>query len=64
MNSKVLVILTLIVIDFLSCTENRRRNNIAKIVRVWTGKEIRFYEGLTCTSMGRDTTCIDLWRRQ
>ena len=46
---------------FLSCTGNKRRDNIAQVVKEWMGKEIRFPDGLTCTHMGKDTACIDLY---
>jgi hypothetical protein len=43
-----------------ACQQNKRRDNATKIVREWTGKEIKFPATLSCTSMGKDTTCIDL----
>jgi len=47
-------------ICFSSCQNNKRRENAMKIVKEWTGKEIKFSNGLSCTSMGKDTTSIDL----
>ena len=49
-----------VAICFSSC-KNVQYESAAKIVKEWTGKEIKFPEGLTCTSMGKDTTCIDLY---
>ena len=55
------VLLSVLLIGLLSCKENRRMENISKTVRKWTGKEIKFSEGMNCTFMGRDTTCIDVY---
>jgi hypothetical protein len=43
-----------------SCTKNKRRYEALKIIKEWTGKEIRFPSDLSCTSMEKYTTCIDL----
>ena len=40
MRKKVLIITGLILISFISCTKHRRKENIVKIVKEWTGKEI------------------------
>ena len=56
-----LVLLPVFSLCFLSCTGNKRRDNIAQVVKEWVGKEIRFAEGLDCTSMGKDIACIDLY---
>ena len=32
-----------------------------KIIKQWTGKEISFPDNLFCTSIGKDTACIDLY---
>ena len=45
---------------FSSC-KDARREDATKIVSEWTGKQIKFPDGLSCTSMGKDTTCIDLY---
>ena len=60
MSTKTLIITALIVICFSSCIKNKRRDHAVKIVAEWKGKEIKFPKGLSCTSMGRDTTCVDL----
>lgn len=60
MNKSFLIIITLLIICFSSCKNNKQRDDAVKIIKEWTGKEIRFPEGLSCTSMGRDTSCIDL----
>ena len=44
-----------------SCKKNRRKENVLKIVKEWTGKEVRFPKALSCTSMGKDTACIDVY---
>ena len=44
-----------------SCKENRKREDAAKIVKEWTGKEVKFPKELSCTSMGKDTACIDIY---
>ena len=31
------------------------------IVKEWTGKEVKFPAGLSCTSLGEDMTCLDLY---
>lgn len=61
MYRKTLIITTLVALCILSCRENSRRKDAAKIVREWTGKEIKFPKGLFCISMGKDTTCVDLY---
>ena len=43
-----------------SCENNKERRGALKIIKQWTGKEISFPSDLYCTSMGKDTTCIDL----
>jgi len=55
------IIVALIVIYFSSCKKNKQKEDATKIVKEWTGKEIKFPKGLTCTSMGKDTTCVDLY---
>ena len=61
MRKEILIISILIAICFPSCQKHKRKENAAKIVAEWTGKEIRFPKELTCTSMGKDTTCVDLY---
>ena len=43
---------------FLSC-KDANREEAAKIVAEWTGKEIKFPEGVPSQSMGKDTIGID-----
>ena len=47
-------------ICFSSCKKNKQKEDAMTVVKEWTGKEIIFPKGLTCTSMGKDTTCVDL----
>ena len=58
---RIFIITSLLVVCFSSCQMNKRRENAAKIVKEWTGKEIEFPTGLSCISLGNDTTCIDLY---
>jgi hypothetical protein len=44
-----------------SCNENKLKKNAEKIVREWTGKEIRFPSGIDCFSITKDTSCVDLY---
>jgi len=44
-----------------SCKKNEQKNDAVKVVKEWTGKEIKFPQGLPCTSMGKDTACVDLY---
>lgn len=60
MNNSFFIILTLLAICLSSCKNNKQQDNAIKIVKEWTGKEIKFPESLSCTSMGKDTACIDL----
>jgi len=52
------IVVTCCAICFLSC-KDARRENVAKIVAEWTGKEILFPEGIPSQSMGKDTIGID-----
>ena len=61
MSKQFLYIAAFIVICFPSCRKNKRKEDAVKIVKEWTGKEIRFPQGLSCTSVGKDTTCVDLY---
>jgi len=61
MKEKLLIIMMLAAICFPSCTKKGRKGNAVKIVREWTGKEIRYPSDLSCMSMGKDTTCVDLY---
>ena len=54
------IAITFCTICFSSC-KDIRRESAEKIVKEWTGKEIKFPQELYCTSMGRDTICVDLY---
>ena len=45
---------------FTSCQKNKRKEEALKIVREWTGKEIKFPKELNFISMANDTTCVDV----
>jgi hypothetical protein len=60
MKEPVLILITFITICCSSCKQNKQKNDARRIVAEWTGKKIRFPDGLPCTSMGKDTACIDL----
>jgi len=67
MNRKLLIITILIVICLLSCTKNKRRDDAIKIVREWTGREIRFPENVPCYVLGKDTLyelCEDCFHKE
>jgi len=62
--TKLFLLVVIVVISFFclsSCHKNKRKEDVAKIIREWAGKEIKFPEELFCTSMGSDTTCVDLY---
>jgi len=44
-----------------ACKEDKKTQSLQQVVAEWTGKEIRFPEGIPCQSMGRDTACLDLY---
>ena len=46
-------------LSLCSCKEEKRKQTIREVVAEWTGKEIRFPEGIPCQFLGRDTACID-----
>jgi len=50
-----------IVIFYSSCVKNKRKEDAMKIVKEWTGKEIKFPNDLSCTFLGNDTIGIDLY---
>ena len=56
-----IIFVALITICFSSCKKNKQKDDAIKIVAEWTGKEIKFPKSLPCTSMGKDTTCVDLY---
>ena len=55
-----IIIIALIAACFSSC-KDKQKDDATKIVAEWTGKEIKFSKDLYCTSMGIDTTCVDLY---
>ena len=61
MDKKILIMTALVTICFISCTKNKRRDDAVRIVREWTGKEIKFSKEFSCMSMGKDTTCVDVY---
>ena len=56
-------ILVLVVIATIlsTCHKDKRKSDALKIINQLTGKEIMFPHNLSCTSMGKDTTCINLY---
>jgi hypothetical protein len=60
MRTHLLIITILIAACFSSC-KNRQKSDAVKIVTEWTGKEVKFPQGIPCTSMGEDITCPDLY---
>ena len=58
---RIAIIIALITVCFSSCKKNKQKDDAVKIVAEWTGKEIKFPKGIPCTSMGKDTTCVDLY---
>ncbi len=60
MSKQIFTIIIFFTICFPSCKKSNQKDNAIKIVIEWTGKEIKFPQGIVCTSMGRDTNCIDL----
>ncbi|MDR2913986.1 MAG: hypothetical protein LBV74_03985 [Tannerella sp.] len=59
-NRNVIIIIAAITFCLSSCGKNSQKEDATKIVIEWTGKEIQFPQGIACTSMGKDTTGIDL----
>jgi hypothetical protein len=57
----IILVFWAVIFLFSSCKSNHKRETIATIVKEWIGKEIVFPNGISCTSMGSDTTCIDLY---
>jgi len=56
----VMIVISVFCLSLSSCQENKRKENIEKVIKEWAGKEIKFSEKLFCTYMGNDTTCVDL----
>ena len=49
------VVLLIAAFSQSSCKENRKREDAVKIVKEWTGKEIKFPENTPCYVLGKDT---------
>jgi hypothetical protein len=50
-----------------SCKDSRKKDDIAKVVNEWTGKEIRFPENVSCYVSGKDTLlefCNECFRKE
>ena len=58
---KNLTLIALAVIFFLPSCKDKRKEDIAKIVKEWTGKEILFPENIPCFVLGKETLpdCCD-----
>ena len=41
-----------------SCKKNSKREDIAKVVNEWTGKEIKFPDNVSCYVLGKDTLTV------
>ena len=50
-----IIILTSILLGYNFCSNPAKELN--RVVAKWTGKTIRFPEGIRCVSMGKDTAC-------
>jgi len=61
MNKHLIGISAFIVFCLSSCANDRQKKEAIKIVKEWIGKEIKFPQGISCTSTGRDTTCVNLY---
>jgi hypothetical protein len=60
MKIALLIIVASIAVCFSSC-KNKRKSEAAGIIAEWKDKEIKFPEKIPCFSMGKDTTCVDLY---
>ena len=57
----------IIVFSLCSCKDNKNREEAAKIIKEWTGKEIRFPENVPCYISGKDTLpelCSENFRKE
>jgi hypothetical protein len=52
---QLLFLFMMITLLHYSCKDNSRKEEAAKIVNEWTGKEIRFPENVPCYVLGKDT---------
>jgi len=55
------VLVGCVIVLLSSCDNNNKRTSAVRIVAEWTGKEMIFPQGISCTSIGTDTTCVDLY---
>ena len=61
MRNLIFIITAILAVCFSSCKKNKQKEDAVKIVSEWKGKEIKFPQELSCTSLGKDTTCVDLY---
>lgn len=61
MSKQIFIITVFMLICFSSCKKSKLKDDAIKTITEWTGKEIKFPKGITCTSMGKDSACIDLY---
>ena len=62
-----LFILSIVTIFVCSCKDNKKREDAAKIVNEWIGKEIRFPENVPCFVSGKDTVtelCSEQFKKE
>ncbi|MDR1338499.1 MAG: DUF1573 domain-containing protein [Prevotellaceae bacterium] len=45
---------------FVSCKKDKRTDDARKIVSEWTGKQIKFPDGIPCVATGSEVDCIPL----
>jgi len=51
----ILIILSIVTVFVCSCKSNKQKEDAAKIVNEWIGKEIKFPENISCYFSGIDT---------
>jgi len=67
MNRFVLSAFIVIGVCLFSCKDYRKKEEAAKIVKEWSGKEIRFPENTPCYVLGKDTLstiCSDIFQKE
>ena len=57
----VFVLVGLVVFCLSSCKKNKQKDDTVQTVKEWTGKKVKFPKKLFCTSMGKDTACVDVY---
>jgi len=55
MNTLKFLLYIILGICLFSCKDNRKREDVTKVVKEWTGKEIRFPDNVLCYILGKDT---------